>query len=70
MYDGVIYGSILDACNAIGMAYRYYFRHPEIHTTTLIEGVETIEIRKVSRVGRKWLPVEAHADGNITPFKI
>lgn len=31
---------------------------------TLAEGVETIEIRKVSRVGRKWLPVEAHTSSN------
>lgn len=44
--------------------YYYYYSHPEIITKTLAEGVETIEIRKVSRVGRKWLPVEAHTSSN------
>lgn len=64
VYEGVVYNSILDACKAIGMNYGYIFSHPEITTKTLIEGVETIEIRKVSRVGRKWLPVEAHTSSN------
>lgn len=62
MYDGTTYGSIRDALNIIGMDYKYLWRHPELYTTSTIEGVETIEIRKVSRVGRKWLPLEAHTN--------
>ena len=62
IYDGVLYYSILDALKVIGMDYKYLWRHPELYTVSTIEGVETIEIRKVSRVGRKWLPLEAHTD--------
>lgn len=64
MYQGITYGSIKDACKAAGITVNYYYSHPEIITKTLAEGVETIEIRKVSRVGRKWLPVEAHTSSN------
>lgn len=63
-YQGITYGSIKDACKAAGITVNYYYSHPEIITKTLAEGVETIEIRKVSRVGRKWLPVEAHTSSN------
>lgn len=62
IYDDVLYYSILDALKVIGMDYKYLWRHPELYTVSTIEGVETIEIRKVSRVGRKWLPLEAHTD--------
>lgn len=64
MYQGTTYGSIKDACKAAGITVNYYYSHPEIIAKTLAEGVETIEIRKVSRVGRKWLPVEAHTSSN------
>lgn len=64
MYQGITYGSIKDACKAAGITVNYYYSHPEIIAKTLAEGVETIEIRKVSRVGRKWLPVEAHTSSN------
>lgn len=60
LYNNVLYHSIKDACRSIGMEYSYYARHhSEISHVVLFEGVETIEIRKVSRVGRKWLPIEA-----------
>lgn len=62
--QGITYGSIKDACKAAGITVNYYYSHPEIIAKTLVEGVETIEIRKVSRVGRKWLPVEAHTSSN------
>ena len=61
LYNGKLYESILDALKDVGMTYNYFRRHrDEISNKILFEGVETIEIRKVSRVGRKWLPVEVH----------
>lgn len=60
LYNGRLYGSIHDALNVIGMNYHYYYRHrDEISHIVSFEGVETIEILKVSRVGRRWLPIEA-----------
>lgn len=64
VYKGVEYGSLSDALKAIGMTKAYFYNHPELKTTTLIEGVETIEIREVSRVGRKWLPIEVRTTNN------
>lgn len=61
LYNGKLYGSLLDALKDVGMTYTYFHKHKnEISRRVLFEGVETIEIRKVSRVGRRWLPVEVH----------
>lgn len=60
LYDGQLYGSIFDAVTASGMKYSYYWKHKnEISRIVNFEGVETIEILRVSRVGRKWQPIEA-----------
>ena len=60
LYDGHLYGSIHDALKVVGMNYFYFHRHKnEISHIVSFEGVETIEILKVSRVGRRWLPTEA-----------
>lgn len=61
LYNGKLYGSLLDARKDVGMTYTYFHNHKdEISRRVLFEGVETIEIRKVSRVGRRRLPVEVH----------